>query len=111
MVEEGLMAAAGVPGKPFKPAQPLVHLDGDFLNADTPGVIRVLELPESARRMPGFIRFRQVMHVGETISTEQNGGYARVAMLEVGGATAEDAARNLAAIKAKIRFVVDPVLP
>ena len=111
MVEEGLMAAAGVGGKPFKPARPLVHLDGDFLNADKPGIIRVLELPDSAREMPGFIRFRRVMHVGETISTEQNGGYARVAMLEVGGATAEEAARNLAAIKAKIRFVVDPVKP
>ena len=109
MVEEGFMAAAGVKGKPFKPAAPLVHLDGDFLNADKPGIIRKLELPAAARKLPGFIRFREVMHVGEVISTEQNGGYARVAMLEVGGATAEEAARNLAAIKAKIKFVVDPL--
>lgn len=111
MAEEGLMAAAGIPGKPFKPAQPIVHLDGDFINADKPGVIRVLDLPESARKMPGFVRFRKVMHEGETISLEQNGGYARVAMLEVGGATAEEAARNLAAIKARVRFEVDPVRP
>jgi carnosine synthase len=109
MVEEGFMAATGIAGRPFKPAQPLVHIDGDFINADRPGVIRVLELPEAARKMPGFIRFRQVMHPGETIFLEQNGGYARVAMLEVGGATAEEAARNLAAIKAQIRFVVEPV--
>ncbi|NNN05901.1 MAG: ATP-grasp domain-containing protein, partial [Elusimicrobia bacterium] len=111
LVEEGLMAAAGVEGRPYKPAQPLVHLDGDFINADKPGVIRVLDLPESARKMPGFVRFRKVMHEGETISLEQNGGYARVAMLEVGGATAEEAARNLAAIKARVRFEVDPVRP
>jgi carnosine synthase len=111
MVEEAFMAAAGIEGKPFKPARPLAHLDGDFINADKPGVIRELALPEEARKLPGFVRFREVMHVGETISTEQNGGYARVAMLEVGGATAEDAARNLAAIKAKIVFVVDPLQP
>ena len=108
LVEEGLMAAAGVRGRPFKPARPLIHLDGDFINADKPGVIRVLDLPESARKMPGFVRFRKVMHEGETISLEQNGGYARVAMLEVGGATAEEAARNLKAIKARLRFEVDP---
>ena len=111
MVEEGFMAAARIPGKPFKPAQPLVHLDGDFINADKPGIIKTLELPETARRMPGFIRFRQVMKPGEVISLEQNGGYARVAMLEVGGATSEEAARNLAAIKAKIKFVVEPLKP
>jgi carnosine synthase len=109
MVEEGFMAATGVQGKPFKPATPLVHLDGDFINADKPGIIKTLELPEDARKMPGFIRFRQVMKPGEVISLEQNGGYARVAMLEVGGATADEAARNLAAIKAKIKFVVDPL--
>jgi len=109
MVEEGFMAAAGIKGKPFKPAAPLVHLDGDFLNSDKPGVIKVLELPEAARKMPGFVRFREVMHPGETITTEQTGGYARVAMLEVGGATAEEAARNLKAIKAMIRFEVEPL--
>ncbi len=109
MVEEGFMAAAGIKGKPFKPETPLTHLDGDFLNADKPGIIKAISLPDSARKMPGFIRFREVMHVGEVISLEQNGGYARVAMLEVGGATAEEAARNLAAIKAKIKFVVDPL--
>jgi hypothetical protein len=32
-------------------------------------------------------------------------------MLEVGGATADEAARNLAAIKAKIKFVVEPLKP
>ena len=111
MVEEGFMAATGVEGKAYKPAQPLVHLDGDFINADKPGIIKTLELPAAARKMPGFIRFRQVMKPGEVISLEQNGGYARVAMLEVGGATSEEAARNLAAIKAQIKFVVEPLKP
>jgi carnosine synthase len=109
MVEEGFMAAAGIKGKPFKPAEPLIHLDGDFLNSDKPGLIKTLELPEAARKMPGFVRFREVMHVGETISTENTGGYARVAMLEVGGATAAEAKRNLEAIKKMIRFEVEPV--
>jgi carnosine synthase len=109
MVEEGFMAATGVGGRPFKPAQPLTHLDGDFINSDKHGIIRVIDLPEAARKMPGFVRFRKVMHEGEVLNPEKNGGYARVAMLEVGGATAEEARRNLEAIKAKIRFEIDPV--
>jgi|GEM_PF-7032212 len=111
MVEEGFMAATGVGGRAYKPAQPLIHLDGDFINTDKPGKITVLDLPASAQKLPGFIRFRKVMHVGEVVSTEKNGGYTRVAMLEVGGATAEEAQRNLAAIEAQIRFEVEPVAP
>ena len=105
--EEGLMAAARIPGKPYMPSQPIVHLDGDFVNSDKAGVIKVLELPEEARRMPGFIRFRMVKKAGDRITTDEGGGYARVAMIEVGGKDAAEAKRNLEAIKAKIRFVVE----
>ncbi|MBI2789270.1 MAG: ATP-grasp domain-containing protein [Elusimicrobia bacterium] len=105
--EEGLMAAARIPGKPYMPSQPIVHLDGDFVNSDKAGVIKVLELPEEARRMPGFVRFRMVKKAGDRITTDEGGGYARVAMLEVGGKDAAEAKRNLEAIKAKIRFVVE----
>jgi carnosine synthase len=105
--EEGLMAAARIPGKPYMPSQPIVHLDGDFVNSDKAGVIKVLELPEEARRMPGFIRFRMVKKAGDRITTDEGGGYARVAMIEVGGRDAAEAKRNLEAIKAKIRFVVE----
>ncbi|PIR18557.1 MAG: hypothetical protein COV48_06890 [Elusimicrobia bacterium CG11_big_fil_rev_8_21_14_0_20_64_6] len=107
LAEEGLMAAARITGRPFMPAQPLVHLDGDFINSDKAGVIKVLELPEEARKLPGFIRFRMVKKVGDRITTDEGGGYARVAMIEVGGETAAEARRNLEAIKAKIRFVVE----
>lgn len=107
LAEEGLMAAARIGGKPFMPARPLVHLDGDFVNSDKAGVIKVLELPEEARRMPGFIRFRTVKKAGDRITTDEGGGYARVAMIEVGGKDAAEARRNLEAIKAKIRFVVE----
>lgn len=107
LVEEGLMAAARIPGRPYKPAQPVVHLDGDFVNSDKAGVIKVLELPDEARGMPGFIRFRMVKQVGDRITTNEGGGYMRVAMLEVGGKNADEARRNLDAIKAKIRFVVE----
>lgn len=106
LVEEGLMAAAGIAGKPFHPAQPLIHLDGDFLNSDKAGKITVLELPEAARQMPGFVRFRTFKNVGDTLSLEDNGGYARVAMLEVGGRDAAEAARNREAIMKMIRFEV-----
>jgi carnosine synthase len=108
LVEEGLMAAAGIPGKPYQPAQPLIHLDGDFLNSDKAGTITTLELPEAARKMPGFVRFRTFKKVGDTLALEDNGGYARVAMLEVGGANAAEAARNREAIMKLIRFEVAP---
>lgn len=105
--EEGLMAAARIPGSPYKPAQPIVHLDGDFINSDKAGVIKVLELPEEARKLPGFIRFRMVKKAGDRITTDEGGGYTRVAMIEVGGKDAAEARRNLVAIKAKIRFEVE----
>ena len=101
------MAAARIGGRPFMPAKPLVHLDGDFVNSDKAGVIKVLELPEEARKLPGFIRFRQVKKAGDRITTDEGGGYARVAMIEVGGRDAAEAKRNLDAIKARIRFVVE----
>lgn len=107
LAEEGLMAAARIPGRPFMPSRPLVHLDGDFVNSGKAGVIKVLELPEEARGMPGFIRFRMVKKAGDRITTDEGGGYARVAMLEAGGKDAAEARRNLEAIKAKIRFVVE----
>ena len=107
LAEEGLMAAAGVRGKPFMPAQPLIHLDGDFLNSDKAGVIKTLELPDEARKMPGFVRFRTFKKVGDTLSLEDNGGYARVAMLEAGGANAAEARRNREAIMKLIRFEVE----
>jgi biotin carboxylase len=108
LAEEGLMAAAGVQGKPYMPSQPLIHLDGDFLNSDKAGVITKLELPDEARKMPGFVRFRAVKKVGDVLRLEDNGGYARVAMLEVGGADAAEARRNREAIAKLIRFEVAP---
>ena len=107
LAEEGLMAAAHIPGHPYMPVRPIVHLDGDFINSDKAGVIKVLELPEEARKLPGFIRFRMVKKPGDRITTDEGGGFARVAMIEVGGKDAAEAKRNLDAIKAKIRFVVE----
>jgi len=107
LAEVGFMAAVRISGKPFMPAIPLVHLDGDFVNSDKAGVIKVLELPEEARKLPGFIRFRQVKKAGDRITTDEGGGYARVAMIEVGGKDAAEAKRNLEAIKAKVRFVLE----
>jgi S-sulfo-L-cysteine synthase (3-phospho-L-serine-dependent) len=107
LAEEGLMAAARVRGRPYMPPQPLVHLDGDFVNSSKPGVIKELSLPDEAREMPGFVRFRMVKKPGDRISVDEGGGYARVAMLEVGGKDAAEAKRNLDAIMAKVRFVVE----
>lgn len=107
LAEEGLMAAARVGGKPFKPAQPLIHLDGDFFNADKPGTIKAIVVPDEVRSMPGFVRVREAKHVGDKITLEENGGYARVLMIEAGGKDAEESRRNLEAIKARIRVVIE----
>ncbi|MEQ1917763.1 MAG: ATP-grasp domain-containing protein, partial [Elusimicrobiota bacterium] len=107
LAEEGLMAAAGIGGKPFKPAQPLIHLDGDFYNADKPGTIKAIVIPDEVKAMPGFVRIREAKHVGDKITLEENGGYARVLMIEAGGANAEEAHRNLEAIRAKIKVVIE----
>ena len=107
LAEEGLMAAAAIGGKPFKPAQPLVHLDGDFYNADKPGTIKAIVIPDEVKTMPGFVRIREAKHVGDKITLEENGGYARVLMIEAGGKDADEAHRNLEAIKAKIKVVIE----
>lgn len=107
LAEEGLMAAARIGGQPYKPAQPLIHLDGDFYNADKPGTIKAIVIPDEVRTMPGFVRVREAKHVGDKITLEENGGFARVLMIEAGGKDAAEAARNLAAIKANIRVVIE----
>lgn len=107
LAEEGLMAAARIGGKPYKPAKPLIHLDGDFFNADKPGTIKAIIVPDEVKSMPGFVRIREVKHAGDKITLEENGGYARVLMIEAGGKNAAEAKRNLEAIKAKIQVVIE----
>ncbi len=107
LAEEGLMAAARIGGKPYKPAKPLIHLDGDFFNADKPGTIKAIIVPDEVKSMPGFIRIREAKHVGDKITLEENGGYARVLMIEVGGKTPAEARRNLEAVKAKIQVIIE----
>ncbi len=101
LVEENLMAAAGIPVKPFMPAEPLVHLDGDFIIPTKSGVVAAFGLPKQARDNPGFHELRVKKTVGERIAVPPD-GYERAGMLVAKGATRAEAARNLKALKAKL---------
>lgn len=101
LVEENLMAAAGIPVKPFMPEAPLVHLDGDFIIPTKSGVIAAFGLPKDARDNPGFHELRVKKDVGERVAVPPD-GYERAGMLVARGATRAEAERNLKALKAKL---------
>lgn len=101
LVEESLLAAAGIPIKPFMPEQPLVHLDGEFIIPPKSGVIAAFGLPKEARDDPGFGELRVTKKVGDRIAVPPH-GYERAGMLVARGATREQAERNLRALKAKL---------
>lgn len=105
LVEENLMAAAGIPVKPFMPEAPLVHLDGDFIIPAESGVITSFSLPEDARKSAGFHELRTKKGVGDSIAVPPD-GYERAGMLVARGATRAEAAGNLKALKAKLRLVI-----
>ena len=107
LVEENLMAAAGIPVKPFMPAEPLMHLDGDFIIPAKSGVIAAFELPKQARDDPGFHELRAKKNVGDRIAVPPD-GYERAGMLVAKGASRAEAARKLKALKAKLRLDIKP---
>ena len=103
LVEENLMAAAGIPVKPFMPEAPLAHLDGDFIIPAKSGVITAFELPQDARESRGFHELRAKKKVGDRIAVPPD-GYERAGMLVAKGASRAEAERNLQALKAKLRL-------
>jgi hypothetical protein len=101
LVEEGLMAAAGVKGTPFKAPQPLTHLEGAFLIPERSGVIEAFGLPEDARHQAGFHELRVKKQIGDRIAVPP-AGYERAGMLVARGATSGEARDNLTRLEAQL---------
>jgi carnosine synthase len=107
LVEENLMAAAGVGGKPFMAPKPLTHLEGEFIIPTESGVISDFDLPESARLQAGFHELRVKKKVGDRIAVPP-AGYERAGMLVARGATTSEAQRNLDALRASLLLNIKP---
>ncbi|OGR46385.1 MAG: hypothetical protein A2X40_03145 [Elusimicrobia bacterium GWC2_65_9] len=101
LVEENLLAAVGIPIKPFMPEEPLAYLDGDFIIPDKSGVIAFFDLPKKARDDPGFGELRVMKKVGDRIAVPPD-GYDRAGMLVARGATGKQAELKLRELKAKL---------
>ncbi|MDE2489926.1 MAG: ATP-grasp domain-containing protein, partial [Elusimicrobia bacterium] len=101
LVEEGLMAAAGIPGAPFKPAKPLVYLDGDFVIPSKSGVIARFGVPEDVLADPGFRELRVKKKAGDRIAVPPD-GYERAGMLVARGDSSAQAESRLKALAAKL---------
>ncbi|MBI5246788.1 MAG: ATP-grasp domain-containing protein [Elusimicrobia bacterium] len=107
LVEENLMAATGVGGKPFMAPKPLTHLEGEFLIPAGSGVISDFDLPESARLQQGFHELRVKKQVGDRIAVPPV-GYERAGMLVARGATSAEAQKNLDALRANLILNIQP---
>ena len=101
LVEENLMAAAAIGGKPFTAAKPLTYLEGEFIIPTQSGVIEAFDLPESARLQQGFHEMRVKKQVGDRIAVPPK-GYERAGMLVARGKNADEAQKNLDALRANL---------
>ncbi len=107
LVEENLMAATRVGGKPFMAPQPLTHLEGEFIIPTESGVISDFDLPESARLQAGFHELRVKKKVGDRIAVPPH-GYERAGMLVARGKTTAEAQKNLDALRANLLLNIKP---
>jgi len=107
LVEENVMAAAGIGGNPFQAVKPLTYLDGEFIIPTESGVISDFDLPESARLQAGFHELRVKKKVGDRIAVPP-AGYERAGMLVARGATHAEAQRNLDALRANLLLNIQP---
>jgi carnosine synthase len=101
LVEEGLMTAARIGGRPFKPAEPLTYLDGDFLIPAKSGVIQRFGVPKKTLEDPGFHELRVKKKAGDRIAVPPD-GYERAGMLVARGSSAAEAEKNLKALESKL---------
>ena len=97
------MAAARIPGAPFKAAKPLMYLDGEFLIPEQSGTLASLRGVGAASALPGWHNMRTFIHPGSAVSVPPH-GYDRVGMVEVQGRSSDEARARLARIRTKVRM-------
>ncbi|PCI36804.1 MAG: hypothetical protein COB53_08380 [Elusimicrobia bacterium] len=107
LVEEAFHIAAGVPGKPFKSRQPLLHLDGMFGFPEKTGIISEIRGVETIRDDKGLFEFRAFMGEGDIVISQEDGGNDRVGMLTGKGRSADEARDNRLRLSAKVDVVVE----
>lgn len=99
LVDQQLLLAAGIPVGVYKPAQPLTHLEGEFVIHDENGVLSRQDMTDEGRAHPGFHNLRHLKKQGDRVEVPF---HARTAMLEAKGATSEEAQRHLNQLRAQL---------
>ncbi|MBI2071351.1 MAG: sigma-70 family RNA polymerase sigma factor, partial [Elusimicrobia bacterium] len=108
LVQEQLMAAAGITGKPFKASKPLTYLEGEFIIPNENVRFDGVEGLEELKKHPGFYDLLLLKNPGDIVRIPP-AGYERIGMLTAKGATAEEAQKNLARLKAILKVKQSPL--
>jgi len=104
LVEEGLMAAASIPGRPYKSKRPLTYLEGQFLIPEESGRLTQLDyaLPD-----PALFELKRMKKVGTDVRVPPDGN-DRVGMLTAKGGSSEEAQAKLDILKKNLKMVIQP---
>ncbi|MBI5597586.1 MAG: ATP-grasp domain-containing protein [Elusimicrobia bacterium] len=105
LVEEGLMAAADIPGAPYKSPTPLTHLEGRFLIPERSGTLKALD-GSAAEADPSLYELRKMIRPGAAVRVPPEGN-DRVGMVTARGRSAAEAEAALKRVEAKVRMDVD----
>ncbi|MBI3297102.1 MAG: ATP-grasp domain-containing protein [Elusimicrobia bacterium] len=106
LVEEGLMAAVGVPGRPYKSPEPLAHLEGRFLIPEVSGTLTELAVPAGFAKDPALYELRKMIKVGSAVRVPPNGN-DRVGMITAQGRSAAEAERALMRLDGQVTMTVE----
>lgn len=105
LVEEGLMAAAGVPGTPYKSPKALKHLEGRFLIPEQSGTLQAFEASPAVTADPALYELRKMMKTGVAVRTPPYGN-DRVGMLTAQGRSASEAEKALTRLEGGVTVTV-----
>jgi biotin carboxylase len=105
LVEEGLMAAASIPGKPFKSPKALKHLEGRFLIPEQSGTLEALALSPDAAKDAALYELRKMMKPGVAVRVPPDGN-DRVGMLSAQGRSRKEAEAALTRLERDLTVTI-----
>ena len=105
LVDQQLLVAAGIPVAPYKPAQALTHLEGEFIIPEEHGILSAFGISQEGREHDGFQEIREVRHVGDELKPPFQ---ARVGMLVARGGSSSEAQKNLDQLRAQMILEINP---
>jgi len=106
LAEEALLAAVGVPSRPYKPRKPLTHLEGEFLIPERSGTLLKFGNPLVDAGDPGLFELKRMKQVGSDVRVPPDGN-DRVGMLTSKGADTPEAEANLKRLKASQQLEIE----